>query len=522
MKRNLLLLLLVGCCACTPKHVLEQLDNADRWMHEQPTHALAILDSLDQSRLNSRKSRARYALLYSQALDKNYVDIASDSLLQPALRYYNSGRGTAHDRMLVNYLMGRIHYNAGNYLPAMSAFLIAEEEAEKSNDAYLLGLLYSYMGFLHEQWSDYYRCLESHERALACYKKAGVIRQQNHTNVCIANSLLSLKNYDQAEGILLSTKQWAEEQNDNYIYRSCVENLIQLYEYTNQYDQLSRLMDENRLLYVQLDQKQHPITSKDRLHQTLKSYSIARLAKNYKQALLDLERVVQIQDSMLRRSLQHPMVGVQRDYFQSQADFVKYKLHKNRQLSVVSISLLLLLIVVLSVVTRYRLMKKELTINQYIDLAREFEEKKKRVDTQTASMNGQIRRLFKGQYDLLDQLSKVYYETHFTRHDKEAIYSRVQKEIEAFCSNKQTIAQLEKVVNDYKNNVIGIIRNELPHFTEAEIRFLCYIYAGFSAKAISVFTNDSIGNIYTKKSRIRSEILQKQPINVAIIIDEMP
>lgn len=203
MKQILICTLLFCCSACTPKQIWEQMDRSRHWMQEQPGRALASLDSINKNQLHSRKARAQYSLLYSQALDKNYVDIASDSLLQPALRYYNSGRGTAHDRVLANYLMGRIHYNAGNYMPAMSAFLMAEEEVEKCNDAYLIGLLYSYIGFLHEKWNDYYRCLEAHECAFVYYKKAGAMRQQNHISVCIANSLLSLKNYDQAEKILL-------------------------------------------------------------------------------------------------------------------------------------------------------------------------------------------------------------------------------------------------------------------------------------------------------------------------------
>ena len=32
---------------------------------------------------------AKYALLLSQALDKNYIDLQSDSIIAPAVRYYD-------------------------------------------------------------------------------------------------------------------------------------------------------------------------------------------------------------------------------------------------------------------------------------------------------------------------------------------------------------------------------------------------------------------------------------------------
>jgi len=41
---------------------------------------------------------AKYALLLSQALDKNYIDLQSDSIIAPAVRYYEN-HGTPDERL---------------------------------------------------------------------------------------------------------------------------------------------------------------------------------------------------------------------------------------------------------------------------------------------------------------------------------------------------------------------------------------------------------------------------------------
>ena len=53
--------------------VMSRLDQAESMMEEKPEEALALLDTMQRSRLVSREAIARHALLYSQALDKNYI-----------------------------------------------------------------------------------------------------------------------------------------------------------------------------------------------------------------------------------------------------------------------------------------------------------------------------------------------------------------------------------------------------------------------------------------------------------------
>lgn len=66
----------------------ESLDRAESCMSASPDSALAILESIDSLHFDSRSQNARYALLKSIALDKNYIDRTDDSLINIAVSYY--------------------------------------------------------------------------------------------------------------------------------------------------------------------------------------------------------------------------------------------------------------------------------------------------------------------------------------------------------------------------------------------------------------------------------------------------
>ena len=64
------------------------LERADAEMERDPKRALAMLDSLDRDRLCGAAQEAKFALLYTQAQDKNYIDETNDSLIRAAADYF--------------------------------------------------------------------------------------------------------------------------------------------------------------------------------------------------------------------------------------------------------------------------------------------------------------------------------------------------------------------------------------------------------------------------------------------------
>ena len=79
-----LLLCVIASCEVKERH---QMDEAEALLSDYPDSVLAVLDKIDPSLLRSRGNSARYALLMSAALDKNYIDVIVDSLTRQAVDY---------------------------------------------------------------------------------------------------------------------------------------------------------------------------------------------------------------------------------------------------------------------------------------------------------------------------------------------------------------------------------------------------------------------------------------------------
>ena len=75
MKIFILTSLFLILASCSPGNQTDVLDDVGFFISEDPERALSVLDSMSSSgELRGRETKARFALLYSMALDKNYID----------------------------------------------------------------------------------------------------------------------------------------------------------------------------------------------------------------------------------------------------------------------------------------------------------------------------------------------------------------------------------------------------------------------------------------------------------------
>lgn len=157
-------LLLAVSVSCGRRN--DNLDCARRLMDSMPDSALTILQSVDTSTLSSPSDRAAYSLLLSRALDKNYMDLTSDSIARIAYDYYCiEGHGTDDERMEAAYSMAIICSNGGNDLEGLRYAKEAELYGESSKDFLTRGLIYRLQ-------SDMASALKMHSLALYCSDKA--------------------------------------------------------------------------------------------------------------------------------------------------------------------------------------------------------------------------------------------------------------------------------------------------------------------------------------------------------------
>ena len=106
-------ILLMAVCCDRHGEADRRMDKAESLMGSKPDSALTILDSITPKMLNSKRGKARYALLKSMALDKNYIDTTTFDVLQPAIDYYLK-KGSADEKLRTYYYQGRIYQNRHN------------------------------------------------------------------------------------------------------------------------------------------------------------------------------------------------------------------------------------------------------------------------------------------------------------------------------------------------------------------------------------------------------------------------
>ncbi len=91
-------------------------------MDAKPDSALVVLENIPASSVKGKEAAARYALLKSIALDKNYIDTTNFDVLQPAIDYYIKN-GKPDEKLRTYYYQGRIYQNQGDDDSAMRSFM---------------------------------------------------------------------------------------------------------------------------------------------------------------------------------------------------------------------------------------------------------------------------------------------------------------------------------------------------------------------------------------------------------------
>ncbi|MBO5498398.1 MAG: hypothetical protein J5990_03265 [Bacteroidales bacterium] len=161
---------IVSCNDAMRSETFRVLEDVDSYIEARPDSALAVLEGINKSELTSKELEAKYALLLSQALDKNYIDLQSDSIIAPAVRYYEN-HGTPDERLLTHYYRGVIYLNDGDRESAMESYIKAERYVDECRDYGVIARLYTAKMNLYQYAYDFASALEQEEIASSYFLK---------------------------------------------------------------------------------------------------------------------------------------------------------------------------------------------------------------------------------------------------------------------------------------------------------------------------------------------------------------
>ena len=368
-----IILLLLCITACQKQYpVAEKLLQAEAVMNEYPDSALNLLKGIAQPELQTPAHHARYALLYSQALDKNYIDLTSDSLINIAVDYYKD-RDDVRAKFFSFYYLGRIYTNANNPTQATLAYMEAEQLVDELGDDYAAGLLYKQIGLVYDSYYDFPKSLQAYQQAIEYFTKANKPIHKIQAKLTLSTVYRNLDEKENSYKVLQSALMESQNLNEQSLIKSCINNLIavcialeqweeatqwyQEYQKNNSrnyptvafYGYIARLHAKNKNFkdaFMLLDETWKKTKSlQDSINLFHAESQVHQMNGSWEESYRSMAKSISHQNKVIRKSLQQPVLTAQNNFLNQELELQKYKAQSERQMRIIGVVLTILLVV---------------------------------------------------------------------------------------------------------------------------------------------------------------------------------
>jgi tetratricopeptide (TPR) repeat protein len=502
----------------------KKLDSAESLLQIQPDSSLSILESIASNDILTREAKARYALLMTAALNKNYIVISSDSLIKVAVDYY-SARTDQRRRMMANYYQGLVLNNSGEYTAAIVALEKAEKDALNLGDHLYSGLIYRNKGDIFNKTNNDQAVLSCFLEAIRHFKELDNPDYAEFAELSLAVCYINSKDYDAAKIILqnilnntnndllkdycslkMAIVMLATDANPMEVvsmFQESPTNLFGVHEYgyyataldkIGQYDSVDlRIADAYSLCVDNADSAMVDFIKADLLHRHGNDAEAYKLTRN----------AAFVQDSVTRLLLQQSVSNAQRDYYKAESQLQEERARRLRERNRLGTLTVLLSLALLSGLTLSYRKRKEQVIQEQILKFSITQSELHRAEQTNASLLGS---LFSEKFNHLDKLSADYVRAG---NDRERLIAlrEFKEEIAAIRTNDDLFLSLEKDLDRYCDGVMTKLKNQVPAIKGDNRKLISLFFAGLPYSTVQLVMNRvSIESLKTARSRFRKEI----------------
>ena len=542
---TLVSLFVFGSCSHAP--TAEELNKAEQLMTEAPDSAEKILNAIPRQNLKSRAHKARFALLYSQAMDKCYIDTDNDSLISVAVNYY-SKRGSDHEKALAYYYESVVYRNAKNTDAQVESLVKAQQYAEKTTDHFLNGLIYSKQGQLYYFQFQFSEAEELFRKAVDAFDKANNIKNKMISLSNLSNALYFLNRKDEYVTVTEEALNTAKALDDN-TYVVPLEN--DLLTATNGWDSNEMLRNEkalfaNREHYTKsefarllcnhherlgnIDSLKYYLTEQikyDTIRTLFDCGAIARLSSlcenqgDFAEALKYEKMYAKAQDSLKNIERKNIVEELEQKYKTKEISLEKESLCKQQTL-IIWIGVLVALILIAVIVwiiksSRDALAKQreeyESYITQYDTQCRQLQEQYDMLSNKVGVYTNEqgefgvkLIELLKNRLSSLRTLAELAYK--YGEKNTQTFYNKFQEHIMLSKNkNEEFIDEILEVANVLNNGVITYLTKNYPELSKFELSYCGLVALGFTPESIRILYNHThIHSLYTIRGRIKSKL----------------
>ncbi len=516
-------ILIAFASSCSNTEIRKKLDSAESLLQPQPDSCLAIMESIVPNDLKTKEERARYALLMSAALDKNYIAVDSDTLIKVAADYY-SIRNDQCRRMMAHYYQGLALSNAGEYTAAMIAMEKAEKDALHLDDHLYAGLILRTKAEIYNNTLNDYASLTCLYDAISHFKCLNNPDYAAYAEFGLAISYINSHDFSKADQQLDSVLLYNNDNLSNYCYlkkadiivetdgnpveaihlfQQSPNNLFGFHDYcfyalamdsVGQKDSSDKHFSN---AYALCSCKEDSVTVDfmyaDILHRRgndAEAYQLTRKAAF-------------VQDSLTRVLLQQSVSNAQRDYYKAESLFQEERAGRLRDRNRLGTLTVLLSLALLSGLTLSYRKRKEQEIQEQMLKFSITQSELQQAEQTNASLLGS---LFSEKFNHLDKLSADYVRAG---NDRERLIAlrEFKEEIAAIRTNDDLFLSLEKDLDRYCDGVMTKLKNQVPAIKGDNRKLISLFFAGLPYSTVQLVMNRvSIESLKTARSRFRKEI----------------
>lgn len=537
----------LGGCA-TDSRTMKLLLDAERIAQDSPEEAMHFVEQIDRSALRSQHDMARYRLVKSEVMYYNLIDSDSDSLTGQAVNYYmESEHHHEAARALYQHALVLQRQGGDHLAEAMVALIEAKGRITLSDDCRLRGLICRSMGDIYAAGCLFANALEAYAEAKELFDRAGLEYHSANVVYDMGAMQIQLREFESARELLEQALAYSiEVENRRFmcgvlhelldlaIYMDDYQMCSEVLGYFEQYDSLlfgeSHYMAAEAMLLSHRGMKHEAEALLDRAAEAADvewadleyaRYIIYRNTSDSAKALYWEERSKHAQDRLMIEVLEQPVLNVQIEMLQGNVQAMRREQQLVRQRNTVIYSVIALVVVLAAYYLWRRMRRKNEDIAHYVETIHELSVA---LDSVPRELSSSLGVLYRDRFSELNSLCDIYYDHSGSSRHKNMVFNKLTETLDAIKSDGERFSELEAAVNEYRDGLLTRLKRLLPKLSERDYRVAVYSFAGFSARAISIFIDSdpvSVSKIkYNIKYKLKSDDSEDARLVVAALSEK--
>lgn len=546
----------VVSCARTDKaepgsrgRVSHVLSSAESLLGNDDSTALALLESINPQSVRTRRQNALYALLYSEALYKNYITAPDDSLIMIAVRYYSSGKDVEKQFRSL-YMLGCIYTELGLKSNALVALTQAEHYSRNLSDIFRIGLLDTQLGNSFFYSYDFVRASSYYEKARSLYLESGHNIHYMHALYDVACCQLQLGRFKNAHDLFESVELLASESDENLLLYNCLLNKVNCSLFLNDLKQaetemsyILELFDDSlddavslsvfakyNILTGDLPKAEYYIDKGWKKSSTISDsismfeYESMLLEKygSSDSALVKSRKAVSLERRNVQTVDSEPLIGTMSDLYKNIAEIEMLKVSRNRLTLFGVIVLFSVVIIMLSLLSHLR---REIYYSEKQSMLLTIRELRLKEDSKNETiktLNPRVNSLFGRPLRELNSIVTAIIETEDNiairsvkpdekrrervyHEQTDKFYVEIKKKFDQIVSDEYQ-KELDCIINASCSGIMDRISKLDLSFSDKNLLILRMSIAGFSPKSIHFLSGIPLGSVYQQRIRAIAKI----------------